>query len=173
MPKEDETNKKRTTSSSTARGKGTKKGKDGWKCTICTNKFTKDDDKVVQCEHCNLYYCSECLTISDEEYQGFNNPSLHWYCPNCESKVIANLRIDQEIEVRCNEYFKIIDSRVTKIEKVLNEKPSVVQVESMIADAIKSNDKGESKQICDDDVVASINCKVSDIRESAERKKTL
>jgi hypothetical protein len=33
---------KRTTSSSTGRGKGTKKGKDGWKCTICTNKFTKD-----------------------------------------------------------------------------------------------------------------------------------
>ena len=126
MPKEDETNKTRTTSSSTARGKGTKKGKDGWKCTICTNKFTKDDDKVVQCEHCNLYYCSECLTISDEEYQGFNNPSLHWYCPNCESKVINNLRIDQEVEVRCNEYFKIIDSRVTKIEKVLNEKPSVI-----------------------------------------------
>ena len=54
MPKEDETNKKRTTSSSTGRGKGTKKGKDGWKCTICTNKFTKDDDKVVQCEYCKL-----------------------------------------------------------------------------------------------------------------------
>jgi DNA-directed RNA polymerase subunit RPC12/RpoP len=71
MPKEDETNKKRMTSSSTARGKGIKKGKDGWKCTICTNKFTIDDDKVVQCEYCNLYYCTECLKISDEEYQGF------------------------------------------------------------------------------------------------------
>jgi hypothetical protein len=50
----------------------------------------------------------------------------------------------QEIEARCNEYFKNIDSRVTKIEKVLNEKPNVVQVESMIADTIKSHDKGES-----------------------------
>ena len=116
---------------------------------------------------------TECLKISDEEYQGFSNPSLRWYCHNCQSKVIKNLKIDQEMEARCNEYFKIIDSRATKIEKVLNEKPSVVQVESMITDAIKSNDKGESKQICDDDVVASINCKVSDIRESAERKKIL
>jgi hypothetical protein len=79
--------------------------------------------------------------FASEEYQGFSNPSLRWYCSNCQSKVITNLRIDQEMEARCNEYFKIIDSRVTKIEKVLNEKPSVVQVESMIADAIKSNDK--------------------------------
>jgi hypothetical protein len=59
---------------------------------------------------------------------------------------------------------------VTKIEKVLNEKPNAVQIESMIADAIKNNDKGESKLICDD-IVASINCKVSEIRESAQRGK--
>ena len=62
---------------------------------------------------------------------------------------------------------------MTKIEKVLNEKPNVVQVESMIADAIKSNDKGESKQICNDDIVASINCKVSEIRESVQREKSI
>jgi hypothetical protein len=62
---------------------------------------------------------------------------------------------------------------MTKIEKVLNEKPSVVQVESMIADAIYNNDKSESKQICDDDCVASINCKVSEIRESVQREKSI
>lgn len=81
------------------------------------------------------------------------------------------MRIDQENEAQCNEYFKVIDSRVTKIEKVLNKKQSVVQVESMIADAIKSNDKGESKQICDDDIEVSITCKVSEIRESVQREK--
>jgi hypothetical protein len=62
---------------------------------------------------------------------------------------------------------------MTKIENVLNEKPSVVQVESMIADAIYNNDKSESKQICDDDIVASINCKVSEIRESVQREKSI
>ena len=41
----------------------------------------------------------------------------------------------------------------------------------MIVDVIKSNDKGESKQICNDDIVALINCKVSEIRESAQREK--
>jgi hypothetical protein len=46
-----------------------------------------------------------------------------------------------------------------------------IQVESMIVDVIKSNDKGESKQICNDDIVASINCKVSEIREGAQREK--
>ena len=125
-------------------------------------RFAQINSRKTTIKWCNVsianYYCTECLKISDEEYQGFSNPSLHWYCPKCESKVIKKLRIDQEIEARCNEYFKIIDSRVTKIEKVLNEKPNVVQVESMIADAIKNNEKGESKQICYDDIVASINC---------------
>jgi hypothetical protein len=41
----------------------------------------------------------------------------------------------------------------------------------MIVDVIKSNDKGESKQTCNDDIVASINCKVSEIREGAQREK--
>lgn len=167
--------KQRTTSTSTGKGKGGKKVKENWKCEVCTQVFSKDDDKVVQCEYCNKFYCIKCLEISDNEYNSFSNPALHWFCPKCETKVMKNLRVDQEVEARCKAFFKMMEDRMNKLESDIKEKPSVSQVESMIADALSTQAQGHIDNTSKDSetIEETINSKVSEIRDSAAREKNI
>ena len=92
------------------------KVKEVWTCKVCKKDFTQDSDKVVQCEYCEEYYCSKCLDLSTSAYEGFKNPSLHWFCPSCEDRVMKNLRTEKEIETRCAEFLLKMENRLVKLE---------------------------------------------------------
>lgn len=99
-------------------GKGTDKtkgkNKEGLICKTCKTEFNDEHDKIVQCEDCINYYCTKCLNVSDKENEHFKSPSLHWFCPSCEEKVMKNLRSDHEVEIRCTQLFKAMANRVVK-----------------------------------------------------------
>ena len=63
-----------------------------WNCKLCSKQFSDETDKIVQCEYCNDYYCSKCLNLSKSDYEVFENPSLNWFCPECDLKVVKNLK---------------------------------------------------------------------------------
>ena len=81
---------------------------------------------MFQC--CSKYYCIVCLQISVSDYENLSNPTLHWFCPKCESKVMKNVRLDHELEARCNEFCKAMETRVVKLEKEIKDKASVSQL---------------------------------------------
>jgi len=70
-----------------------------WKCTGCNKDFKEDDSKMLECERCAAHYCIKCVKFSDREYEFISTrQDLHWFCFECESKVIKNIMYDKEIE---------------------------------------------------------------------------
>jgi hypothetical protein len=47
---------------------------------------------------------------------------LHWYCPPCEEKAMKNLKIEKEVEERCNKYFSKYEKRLDEMENKLDKK---------------------------------------------------
>ena len=86
-----------------------------WKCKICKKKISDDSAKIVQCEYCSEYYCSTCLQITNDEYESFNSPLLHWFCPKCDEKVMKNLKQEREIEERCAAFMQGIENRIVRL----------------------------------------------------------
>ena len=55
-------------------------------CPICTIDVTNDSsEKALMCDHCQTWYHSECLFITDDEYSDLSNSSENWYCDRCRS----------------------------------------------------------------------------------------
>ena len=111
-----------------------KKDKESWKCEVCSTEAKKEDDKMVQCECCSKYYCIVCLQISVSDNESFSNPTLRWFCPKCESKVMKNVRLDHELEAGCSEFCKAMETKVAKLEKEIKDKASVSQLTKLETD---------------------------------------
>ena len=162
-----------TSSSSTTRkgnkDKGIKDMKEGWSCKSCQKVFKGEDDKIVQCEYCTFYYCNQCLKLSDDDYEHFKSPALHWFCAACETKVMKNLRTDHEVEARCAKFLEAMEGRVSKLEEQIKNKVDESKVKDLIQELASSTDTNEAAA----KVVESVNQKVSDLRDSALREKNI
>jgi len=203
MPAKGNSDEGKKTRASTSATKGKSGNRDkadcSSKCNVCSIDFDKESDKLVQCEYCNKNYCGGCLDLSEQDYKSFRTPSLHWFCPTCEAKVLKSLKMDQEVEARCSEFMKAMEGRVARLESDMKEKASVTQVEGMIAEAVTNMSKNDrlesdikekasmtqvegmiaeavtnlSKTDKVGDIEESINSKVSEIRDSASREKNV
>ena len=146
--------------------------KNVWKCKVCRKDFENASDKIVQCEYCNDYYCSKCLGLSAPEYQSFNTPALHWYCPSCEEKAMKNLRIDREVEKRCSEFMQKMEDKIKTLESKIESKVNSeeVSVKRIVDESGKANIHVNSNTEAIED---TLNKKVSEIRESTTREKNI
>jgi hypothetical protein len=64
-----------------------------------------------------------CVKLSCTEYKLLTKRSdLYWYCHPCEEKTMKNLKIEKEVEERCNKYFSKYEKRLDEMESKLNKK---------------------------------------------------
>ena len=84
----------------------TSKGQAGWKCSTCQKLFTKDNDKLMECEYCEHHYCISCLDMSPTTYNHHSKSLAMWFCTVCMPKIKETIKIEKDIEKRCNEHYK-------------------------------------------------------------------
>ncbi len=107
---------------------------DSHTCFKCKVQFTRDDDKLIQCERCEKWQCAGCCGYSDTEYRLLTNrPQLHWFCEVCQPQAMHAVQADKDIEERCNLYLSRMTIRVTAIELNMESKADRTTV-----DAVKS-----------------------------------
>ena len=147
-----------------------------WKCGVCKNVFASDEAEIIQCEYCQCYYCKECLELSTEECEGFQHPSLHWFCASCEERVMKNIRTDREVEQRCSEFLMAMKNRIVNLETDMKSKLDENQVRDVIKEYVEergNSEQGLLPKVGDSEIETKINEKVMEIRQSSDREKNL
>ena len=112
-----------------------------WPCEICKVSFTSDDSKVLICDYCELYFCTACVKVSDEQYTLMSTiPGTCWFCHACQRKARDCIKTEKQIEERCAEYCKKLEARITSVETDLSSKVSKDDVRDVVrAELTKSN----------------------------------
>ena len=138
---------------------------------MCTDSFEDEKGEIIQCEYCFDYFCNKCLKIPTAQYDMLMLPSIHWFCPLCEEKVMRNLRTDREVEERCEEFLKKFEKRIENLETKMQTVVTRAEVNDIVRDAIQ----GESRDtLPNSDVIQeAVNKKVSEFRESSTREKNI
>lgn len=146
-----------------------------WNCKLCSKQFSDETDKIVQCEYCNDYYCSKCLNLSKSDYEVFKIPSLHWFCPECDSKVMQNLKHERQIEERCAVFMQAMENRTVTLETEIKTKVSSDQVKEIVESVINEskNKVTTDTNRVDLDIAQTVEKKVSEIRESTIKEKNI
>ena len=116
-------------------------------CLSCNNVFDDENDKLMECERCDTWFCIECLNMSETVYSVMaERKDSHWFCPECEKPAILAVRTDMEIEEKCAAYMSSVNNRLDKIEKALDRKvdhDEVNRLEQRI-DSLESNKPPEN-----------------------------
>jgi len=96
-----------------------------WKCRKCSKEFKEDDSKILECERCDEHYCTKCVKFTDREYEFLTaRPDLHWFCFECDAKVVKGIEQDREIEQRCEVFFGKLNVRMEIFEANMDKKTS-------------------------------------------------
>ena len=109
---------------------------ESWTCKVCKLKFTDSEDKILECQRCNMHFCIKCLDKSEEEYEHLHNSDSMWFCIPCKEKVVKNILVDRKIEDAFKEMTKKFDERITKIEDDLKEKCSKDETISIVREEV-------------------------------------
>ena len=103
-------------------------------CVGCDPTHVNNENKhVLKCESCSKLYCIQCVDISVEEHKFLRKRKLcHWYCPRCEAKVVNNIRVEAEIEDRCQAFLTRMEDRMGALEAQMVNKPDTEDVMKLI-----------------------------------------
>ena len=127
------------------RGRGG--AKNYWYCKDCSKKFTKLNDQLMECEYCENHFCSVCLNMTDTEYEHHIHSSGMWFCRDCKPKVEETLKIEKEIEKRCQEHFEKYSKKIEQIEKTLHSKMGTEVIDQKLSNFLE---KGEIVQLIEE-----------------------
>ncbi len=101
-------------------------------CTKYKKQFIDKNDKLIECERCCKWWCANCCSYTDTEYEVLSRrPEIHWFCDDCQAPVITAVQTDKEIEERCNFYMDKFTSRLETIEKDLVKKADQTQLQTL------------------------------------------
>ena len=100
----------------------------------------------MECEYCENHFCSECLQMNDKEYDHHINSSGMWFCITCKPKVEEVLKIEKEIEKRCEEHFKKYSKRLDEIERKLEGKVELGDVVALINEKSEKDKANHDKE---------------------------
>lgn len=107
----------------------------------------------MECDYCDDIYCITCLNMSAQVYKYHTESNDIWICTMCMPKVKEAIKIEKDIEKRCNDHYEKFNERCKRIEgqckdleDKLNEKCSVEQVEQIIENKIKTQIEAEIKK---------------------------
>ena len=79
--------------------------------TSCTS-ITIIDHKI-KCARCLKLFCSEYITMKKDIIITIKEAKGNlWFCTDCLNSALQAVTADQEIELKCNEYFASINDRV-------------------------------------------------------------
>ena len=75
-------------------------------CKVCDTSFVNEEDRLVECERCELWVCFECSTLTEPEYAALSrsNSQMHWFCNICTHSALTAVKSDQLVEERCKQY---------------------------------------------------------------------
>ena len=76
-------------------------------CKGCNKSFT-DTKKTIACGRCEGAYCTNCTHFTVAEMSVMKNQDLGaiWFCVDCQKPAWKSVKIDKEIDERCQEYFE-------------------------------------------------------------------
>ena len=103
----------------------------------------------MECKYCDCHYCAGCLNLTTVEYALLAKRSdVHWYCKECESKVLVSVRLDKDVAKRCEDYYQTLESRLASLEGKIEEKANKREVEKL-GDQLKKelSTKADKKDI--------------------------
>jgi hypothetical protein len=88
------------------RKKTDQKKEDSLTCKQCNDVFTDANDKLVECEKCELWECQACAQITDVEYGALQvmGSKMHWYCEACNEDAISAVKTAELIKTKCMQY---------------------------------------------------------------------
>ena len=143
-----------------------------WVCHICDTSFTDQNAKLLECQRCSEHFCIKCLNKSESEYNAASSSDLMWFCVECRLKVQKNIKIDIDIEKKCNEIMLKYESRIEKIEKDLETKCDKSQVRNIVNEEMDRVNKTtaqatNSTQHVDTDTI------IGEIEERKSREKNI
>lgn len=161
--------------------------KKNWICEPCQKVFKKATDKLMECEYCDKYFCLQCLKMEVEEYDHHIRSSGMWFCKGCVPKVQEVIKIEKEIEERCNLHYKKFNDRCEQIEKQVLEKCNKEDVEKIVDEKINKiveekvktmdKDQTEVKKIVENVVIDIVDDKIAenekDIADRQSREKSI
>ena len=141
-------------------------------CVQCSDVFTDDNDRLMVCERCENWFCTECLHMSDDVYQVMvDRRDIHWFCQECEKPAISAVKSDKEIEEKCAAYMSSVTDRLDVIEKRLDSKAdmsTVVDLESRVNNLVGNQNSSYGSKA----PIAGEQVSVSDtIAEQKERER--
>ena len=145
-------NKSKQREDSQRRGKSRRKAKksvskdDKLTCYMCTKVFVDADDKLLECERCDQWFCTKCVDMTDAVYEIMTDRrDMHWYCDTCEGLAVTAVKTDKDIADRCAFYMKSLTERMDIMDKKIEskaDKTSITELESRVKSL-------EEKQVSD------------------------
>lgn len=113
----------------------------GIDCVQCKKTFTKDTDQLLNCDYCEGWYCTKCLSMSKTDYGHHNHTSdtAMWFCFTCKVKVLVNIKENKTIEEKCKESLKIYEDRIKDLELKLNQKCDLSEVKRLVELEVEKN----------------------------------
>lgn len=108
-------------------------------CDLCKQVFKDHNDKLLQCDRCDLWNCAKCKKYTDAEYKMVcEKKSLGFYCDRCEPAAKEAVRSDNIIEVKCKMFMDTMTDFITEVrgdwERRLQEKADKADVIKVQAD---------------------------------------
>ena len=69
------------------------------------------------CTRCSAYYCYHCCGLNLKIIKLLNDRNdNYWFCPDCTKPALTAIFIDKDIEEKCQNFFKTLESRIIKLE---------------------------------------------------------
>jgi len=136
-------------------------------CHMCDKVFIDDGDMLLECERCDEWFCTECLTMSAEVYKIMvDRKDIHWFCPECEKQAITAVKTDKDIEEKCAAYMSSMTNRLCEIDKKLDSKVDKSTVVNLEARVTKLEDRDKDK-----DKGATAGSQANTVRETIEEQR--
>ena len=119
---------------------------DALTCVLCNKLFVDANDKLVECERCRHWHCTDCLKFSDAKYDLLSDPEVQWYCIKCQEPAVLAVQTDMEIKERCDMYMAKFSERMEALETEVKKKANKSVVDKLQTRLDVFEESGEVKQ---------------------------
>jgi len=105
-------------------------------CRECKCTFSEEDDKLIECDRCEEWFCLSCTGMNETYYDMLNDKTVScdilWLCTECKAPAIRAVKTDMEIETRCEEFLSRFQLKVE--EELRTVKNDVEALKEVTAD---------------------------------------
>ena len=162
-----------------------------WQCKFCKERFSDDNDKLLECERCYKKVCLQCTDgeVDEARYEQFSQEGcpFSWFCSECKPNAMQAIQKDFKIEETCKNYFeiirkefsekfKLIDHRFKKLNQTIENQASAKVNEKLgtVEDEIKKiNDRLDNiSETKVEDKLKEMEKNMSELKENTTQNKS-